>query len=72
MSIISLKTVQKAVLATVLAAAVAACSTVPGEQTAALPSTHGWVDASQLPAGQSQGIGQSQGDVFVSNGGDAN
>jgi hypothetical protein len=66
MSIVSLKTVQAAMLATLVAASVAACSTVPGEQTAALPSSHAWVDASQLPAGSSHS------DVFVSNGGDAN
>jgi len=67
MSIISLKTVQHAVFATLVAASVAACSTVPGEQTAALPSTHPWVDAATQPAGASH-----RGDVFVSNGGDAN
>jgi hypothetical protein len=67
MSIISLKIVQRAVFATLVAASVAACSTIPGEQTASLPvASHPWVDASTLPAGSAHG------DVFVSNGGDAN
>ena len=46
-----LKTMQRAVFATLLVAAVAACSTAPGTQLAALPQGQGFVDAAQIPAG---------------------
>jgi hypothetical protein len=45
-----LKAAQRAMFASLLVAAVAACSTAP-VQTAALPQEQGWVDSAQLPAG---------------------
>lgn len=45
------KTMQRAVFATLLVAAVAACSTAPGTQVAALPQGSGWIDSAQVPVG---------------------
>ena len=46
-----LKAAQRAMFASLLVAAVAACSTAPVTQTAALPQAQGWVDSAQVPVG---------------------